>query len=117
MQAAARPSKTGTIASPTRAPGAAPTAPRVRDFATPPSGFAIEWDIRPIYDFHSFKVLPRLGRLFANDADSYQYLAESIRKHPPQDELRAMMAAAGFERTDYRNLSGGIVAIHSGYKL
>ena len=75
-----------------------------------------EW-FRPVYDFHSFKVLPRLGKLFANDADSYQYLAESIRKHPPQDELKAMMAAAGFERTDYRNLSAGIVAIHSGYKL
>ena len=75
-----------------------------------------EW-FRPVYDFHSFKVLPRLGKLFANDADSYQYLAESIRKHPPQDELKAMMATAGFERTDYRNLSAGIVAIHSGYKL
>jgi demethylmenaquinone methyltransferase/2-methoxy-6-polyprenyl-1,4-benzoquinol methylase len=75
-----------------------------------------EW-FRPVYDFHSFKVLPRLGKLFANDADSYQYLAESIRKHPPQDQLKAMMAAAGFERTDYRNLSAGIVAIHSGYKL
>ncbi|WP_290886343.1 bifunctional demethylmenaquinone methyltransferase/2-methoxy-6-polyprenyl-1,4-benzoquinol methylase UbiE [Arenimonas sp.] len=75
-----------------------------------------EW-FRPVYDFHSFKVLPRLGKLFANDADSYQYLAESIRKHPPQDELKAMMAMAGFERTDYRNLSAGIVAIHSGYKL
>ena len=75
-----------------------------------------EW-FRPVYDFHSFKVLPRLGKLFANDAGSYQYLAESIRKHPPQEELKAMMAAAGFERTDYRNLSAGIVAIHSGYKL
>ncbi|MFY2763718.1 bifunctional demethylmenaquinone methyltransferase/2-methoxy-6-polyprenyl-1,4-benzoquinol methylase UbiE [Arenimonas sp. MALMAid1274] len=75
-----------------------------------------EW-FRPVYDFHSFKVLPRLGKLFANDADSYQYLAESIRKHPPQDELKAMMAAAGFERTDYRNLSAGIVAIHSGYRV
>jgi demethylmenaquinone methyltransferase/2-methoxy-6-polyprenyl-1,4-benzoquinol methylase len=75
-----------------------------------------EW-FRPVYDFHSFKVLPRLGQLFANDAGSYQYLAESIRKHPPQDELKAMMAAAGFERTDYRNLSAGIVAIHSGYKF
>jgi demethylmenaquinone methyltransferase / 2-methoxy-6-polyprenyl-1,4-benzoquinol methylase len=75
-----------------------------------------EW-FRPVYDFHSFKVLPRLGQLFANDAGSYQYLAESIRKHPPQDELKAMMAAAGFERCDYRNLSAGIVAIHSGYKV
>ena len=75
-----------------------------------------EW-FRPVYDFHSFKVLPRLGQLFANDADSYQYLAESIRKHPPQDELKAMMAAAGFERCEYRNLSAGIVAIHSGYRV
>jgi demethylmenaquinone methyltransferase / 2-methoxy-6-polyprenyl-1,4-benzoquinol methylase len=71
---------------------------------------------RPVYDFHSFRVLPRLGQLFANDADSYQYLAESIRKHPPQQELRGMMEQAGFVRCDYRNLMGGICAIHSGYK-
>ncbi len=75
-----------------------------------------EW-FRPFYDFHSFQVLPRLGQLFAGDAGSYRYLAESIRKHPPQDELKAMMAAAGFERCDYRNLSAGICAIHSGYKV
>ncbi|RPE79766.1 bifunctional demethylmenaquinone methyltransferase/2-methoxy-6-polyprenyl-1,4-benzoquinol methylase UbiE [Vulcaniibacterium tengchongense] len=75
-----------------------------------------EW-FRPLYDFHSFQVLPRLGRLFAGDADSYRYLAESIRKHPPQDELKAMMQAAGFERCGYRNLSAGIVAIHTGYKV
>ena len=75
-----------------------------------------EW-FRPVYDFHSFKVLPRLGQLFANDADSYQYLAESIRKHPPQDELKAMMETAGFVRCEYRNLSAGIVAIHSGYRV
>ena len=74
-----------------------------------------EW-FRPVYDFHSFQVLPRLGRLFAGDADSYQYLAESIRKHPPQAELKAMMDAAGFARARYRNLSGGIVAIHDGWK-
>ncbi len=73
-----------------------------------------EW-FRPIYDFHSFQVLPRLGRLFAGDADSYQYLAESIRKHPPQEELREMMQRAGFARCSYRNLSAGICAIHSGY--
>ncbi|MFP7722969.1 bifunctional demethylmenaquinone methyltransferase/2-methoxy-6-polyprenyl-1,4-benzoquinol methylase UbiE [Lysobacter sp. A3-1-A15] len=71
---------------------------------------------KPVYDFHSFSVLPRLGKLFANDADSYQYLAESIRKHPPQAELRGMMEEAGFARCDYRNLSAGIVAIHTGYK-
>lgn len=75
-----------------------------------------DW-FKPLYDFHSFKVLPRLGRLFANDADSYRYLAESIRKHPPQDELKAMMEAAGFERVGYRNLSSGIVAIHTGYRV
>jgi demethylmenaquinone methyltransferase / 2-methoxy-6-polyprenyl-1,4-benzoquinol methylase len=75
-----------------------------------------EW-FKPIYDFHSFKVLPKLGKLFANDADSYQYLAESIRKHPPQDELKNMMQDAGFARCDYRNLSAGIVAIHSGYAV
>ncbi|KGM56419.1 ubiquinone biosynthesis methyltransferase UbiE [Lysobacter arseniciresistens ZS79] len=74
-----------------------------------------DW-FKPIYDFHSFKILPRLGKLFANDADSYQYLAESIRKHPPQDQLKAMMEAAGFARCSYRNLSAGIVAIHTGYK-
>jgi demethylmenaquinone methyltransferase/2-methoxy-6-polyprenyl-1,4-benzoquinol methylase len=74
-----------------------------------------DW-FKPIYDFHSFKILPRLGKLFANDADSYQYLAESIRKHPPQDELKAMMQAAGFARCDYRNLSAGIVAVHTGYR-
>jgi demethylmenaquinone methyltransferase/2-methoxy-6-polyprenyl-1,4-benzoquinol methylase len=75
-----------------------------------------DW-FKPIYDFHSFQVLPRLGKLFAKDAGSYQYLAESIRKHPPQDELQAMMEAASFARCSYRNLSGGIVAIHSGYSV
>ena len=70
-----------------------------------------------LYDFHSFQVLPRLGRLFARDADSYQYLAESIRKHPDQDTLKGMMENAGFERVEVRNLSQGIVAIHRGYKF
>ena len=74
-----------------------------------------DW-FKPLYDFHSFQVLPRLGRLFAQDAGSYQYLAESIRKHPPQDALKAMMENAGFARCRYRNLSGGIVAIHDGFK-
>ncbi|MDH5834541.1 bifunctional demethylmenaquinone methyltransferase/2-methoxy-6-polyprenyl-1,4-benzoquinol methylase UbiE [Luteimonas kalidii] len=74
-----------------------------------------DW-FKPLYDFHSFNVLPRLGRLFAGDADSYRYLAESIRRHPAQDELRTMMEAAGFARARYRNLSGGIVAIHDGWK-
>jgi len=75
-----------------------------------------EW-FRPLYDFHSFQVLPRLGRLFADDADSYRYLAESIRRHPPQDALQAMMETAGFARCRYRNLSGGIVAVHDGYRV
>lgn len=75
-----------------------------------------DW-FKPIYDFHSFQILPRLGKLFANDSDSYRYLAESIRKHPAQDTLKGMMDAAGFERCSYKNLSGGIVAIHTGYRL
>jgi len=75
-----------------------------------------EW-FRPLYDFHSFQVLPRLGKLFANDADSYQYLAESIRKHPPQEQLQQMMESAGFARCGYKNLNAGIVAVHTGYKV
>ncbi len=75
-----------------------------------------EW-FKPVYDFHSFNILPRLGKLFAGDSDSYQYLAESIRQHPPQDQLKAMMEAAGFMRCDYKNLNAGIVAIHTGYKV
>ncbi|GAB3022594.1 bifunctional demethylmenaquinone methyltransferase/2-methoxy-6-polyprenyl-1,4-benzoquinol methylase UbiE [Oleiagrimonas citrea] len=70
-----------------------------------------------LYDFHSFQVLPRLGRLFAGDSDSYRYLAESIRKHPDQETLKSMMERAGFGRVDVRNLTGGIVAIHRGYKF
>lgn len=73
--------------------------------------------LKHLYDFHSFKVLPRLGRLIANDAESYQYLAESIRKHPDQATLKAMLEAAGFAHVDVRNLSAGIVAIHRGYKI
>ncbi|MGS1076831.1 bifunctional demethylmenaquinone methyltransferase/2-methoxy-6-polyprenyl-1,4-benzoquinol methylase UbiE [Pseudoxanthomonas beigongshangi] len=75
-----------------------------------------EW-FKPVYDFHSFKVLPKLGQLFARDAGSYQYLAESIRKHPPQEQLKAMMDEAGFARASYKNLSAGIVAVHTGYKV
>lgn len=73
--------------------------------------------LRAAYDFHGFEVLPRLGRWIADDAESYRYLAESIRRHPPQDALKAMLAAAGFERCDYRDLSAGICAIHSGYRV
>ncbi|MFO8025784.1 bifunctional demethylmenaquinone methyltransferase/2-methoxy-6-polyprenyl-1,4-benzoquinol methylase UbiE [Thiohalophilus sp.] len=73
--------------------------------------------LNPVYDVYSFKVLPVLGKLFANDPDSYRYLAESIRKHPDQETLKGMMQEAGFERCEYYNLSGGIVALHRGYKL
>lgn len=72
--------------------------------------------LKPLYELHSFKILPRLGRLFANDADSYRYLAESIRKHPDQETLKQMLLDAGFDRADYRNLSAGIVAIHTGVR-
>ena len=68
------------------------------------------------YDAWSFGVLPLLGKFIADDEDSYRYLAESIRKHPPQEELAAMMIEAGFADVRYRNLSGGIVAIHSGVR-
>jgi demethylmenaquinone methyltransferase/2-methoxy-6-polyprenyl-1,4-benzoquinol methylase len=70
--------------------------------------------LKKIYDGYSFGVLPLLGRAIAGDSQSYRYLAESIRKHPPQEELADMMRAAGFCNVRFRNLSGGIVAIHSG---
>jgi demethylmenaquinone methyltransferase/2-methoxy-6-polyprenyl-1,4-benzoquinol methylase len=69
-----------------------------------------------IYDLYSFQVLPRLGRLVAGDEGSYRYLVESIRRHPDQDTLAAMMTDAGFEGCHYHNLSGGITALHRGYK-
>lgn len=69
-----------------------------------------------IYDAYSFKLLPLMGRLVADDEDSYRYLAESIRKHPDQETLKQMMDQAGFSRTHYFNLSGGIVALHKGHK-
>ena len=69
------------------------------------------------YDAYSFAALPVMGRLVAGDADSYRYLAESIRMHPDQDALEAMMRTAGFERTSYRNMTGGIVALHAGHRL
>ena len=69
-----------------------------------------------IYDWYSFKVLPKIGKLVANDDSSYQYLAESIRMHPDQDELKAMMLKGGFGHVDYHNMSGGIVALHVGIK-
>jgi demethylmenaquinone methyltransferase/2-methoxy-6-polyprenyl-1,4-benzoquinol methylase len=69
------------------------------------------------YDLYSFKMLPFMGKLVTNDAESYRYLAESIRMHPSQEELKAMMEGAGFERVDYYNLSAGVVALHVGYKF
>jgi demethylmenaquinone methyltransferase/2-methoxy-6-polyprenyl-1,4-benzoquinol methylase len=73
--------------------------------------------LKPAYDLYSFSVLPLLGKVVANDADSYRYLAESIRMHPDQKGLQAMMQGAGFERCQYHNLTGGVVALHKGYKI
>jgi len=69
------------------------------------------------YDTYSFKLLPLMGKLIANDADSYEYLAESIRMHPDQATLKQMMEDAGLSKVDYYNLSAGVVALHKGYKL
>ena len=72
--------------------------------------------LEKVYDTYSFKVLPLMGRLITNDADSYRYLAESIRMHPDQATLKAMMEDAGFVNTEYHNMTGGIVALHKGIK-
>lgn len=72
--------------------------------------------LAPFYDAYSFHVLPRLGKLVAKDADSYRYLAESIRMHPDQETLKGLLEEAGFMRVDYHNLSAGVVALHCGYK-
>jgi demethylmenaquinone methyltransferase/2-methoxy-6-polyprenyl-1,4-benzoquinol methylase len=69
------------------------------------------------YDFYSFNILPKMGQVVANDADSYQYLAESIRMHPDQETLKSMMETAGYEKVDYQNMTGGVVALHRGYKF
>ena len=73
--------------------------------------------LSPLYDLYSFKLLPWMGEEVANDAESYRYLAESIRMHPGQEELKAMMEQAGLSRVDYFNLSAGVVALHRGYKI
>ena len=70
-----------------------------------------------LYDFYSFKVLPKMGQLVAKDSDSYQYLAESIRMHPDQETLKAMMETIGFEQVTYHNLTQGVVALHRGFKF
>ena len=72
--------------------------------------------LSPAYDIYSFNILPALGEWVANDRESYQYLAESIRVHPDQEKLEQMLLSAGFDRAEYRNLTGGIVALHIGYK-
>jgi demethylmenaquinone methyltransferase/2-methoxy-6-polyprenyl-1,4-benzoquinol methylase len=79
--------------------------------------FSTVWKpLAPLYDAYSFRILPLLGKLIANDADSYRYLAESIRMHPSQSELAAMLRDAGFTKVDYFNLSAGVVALHRGFK-
>jgi demethylmenaquinone methyltransferase/2-methoxy-6-polyprenyl-1,4-benzoquinol methylase len=72
--------------------------------------------LSPIYDMYSFKILPVIGKMVANDEKSYRYLAESIRMHPDQETLKAMMEEAGFDRCEFHNLTGGIVALHRGFK-
>jgi demethylmenaquinone methyltransferase / 2-methoxy-6-polyprenyl-1,4-benzoquinol methylase len=72
--------------------------------------------LAPAYDFYSFKILPWMGQQVAKDADSYRYLAESIRMHPGQEELKGVMEQAGLSRVDYFNLTGGVVALHRGFK-
>jgi demethylmenaquinone methyltransferase / 2-methoxy-6-polyprenyl-1,4-benzoquinol methylase len=84
----------------------------ILEFSTPVTPL-----LKPVYDAYSFKVLPLLGRLVARDAESYRYLAESIRMHPNQETLLEMLRGAGFAQTRYHNLSGGIVAVHRGYKI
>jgi len=73
--------------------------------------------LKVAYDLYSFKLLPLLGRIVANDEQSYRYLAESIRMHPNQERLKEMMEEAGLERCDFHNMTGGVVAIHRGFKL
>ncbi len=73
--------------------------------------------LRKVYDLYSFTLLPKIGKLVTQDEESYRYLAESIRMHPDQETLKGMLEHAGFERCDYFNLTGGVVAIHRGYKI
>jgi demethylmenaquinone methyltransferase/2-methoxy-6-polyprenyl-1,4-benzoquinol methylase len=84
----------------------------VLEFSTP-----VAPGLKPLYDAYSLKVLPRLGRAVAGDEASYRYLAESIRMHPNQETLLDMLRTAGFSQGRYHNLSGGIVALHRGYKI
>jgi demethylmenaquinone methyltransferase/2-methoxy-6-polyprenyl-1,4-benzoquinol methylase len=84
----------------------------VLEFSTP-----VAPGVKPLYDAYSFKVLPWMGRIVAGDAASYRYLAESIRMHPDQETLLEMLKTAGFGHARYHNLSGGIVALHRGFKI
>ena len=84
----------------------------VLEFSTP-----VAPGLKPVYDAYSFKILPLLGKIVAQDEDSYRYLAESIRMHPDQETLSQMLRTAGFAQVRYHNLSGGIVAVHRGYKI
>ena len=80
--------------------------------------FSRVWQpLQPLYDAYSFRVLPLLGKLVANDSDSYRYLAESIRVHPGQEEVKSLLELAGLEMVEYFNLSAGVVALHRGYRL
>ncbi len=80
--------------------------------------FSRVWQpLAPAYDFYSFKVLPWLGAKVAKDSESYRYLAESIRLHPDQETLKAMMERAGLDKVEYFNLAAGVVALHRGYKF
>jgi demethylmenaquinone methyltransferase/2-methoxy-6-polyprenyl-1,4-benzoquinol methylase len=80
--------------------------------------FSKVWEpLRPLYDTYSFKMLPAMGKIIAKDAESYRYLAESIRVHPSQEALKELMEQVGFERVEYFNLTAGVVALHRGYKL
>ncbi|MFC3908255.1 bifunctional demethylmenaquinone methyltransferase/2-methoxy-6-polyprenyl-1,4-benzoquinol methylase UbiE [Legionella dresdenensis] len=83
----------------------------VLEFSTP-----VVPGLKPVYDWYSFNILPQMGKFFAGDAESYKYLAESIRMHPDQQGLKKMIEDAGFEDCHYHNLSGGIVALHIAYK-
>ncbi len=73
--------------------------------------------LKDLYEVYSFQVLPWMGRIVAGDRDAYVYLVESIRRFPAQEELAARLAAAGLERASYRNLSGGIAALHSAWRI
>jgi hypothetical protein len=116
------------ICSPLNCTNSTPITPLLIKFLRPSFNIAAliseilefsKTDIVPLekfYDFYSFNVMPKLGKFIANDEESYQYLAESIRKHPDQETLKKMVLDAGFGLCEYHNLSGGIVALHKGIK-